>query len=291
MFYDQFNDPDFPQHGNASPAKPDANGSAARRFEWQDILILVLIVVFGITLLISGGVLIKRYVDDRKTQNNFSALQDLMVEEEPEQHSATLNLEDTSRFTALQERNEECVGWISIDYTDLSYPVMYSPTRPNFYLKHDFDGNYSDYGVPYLDEDCTLTEDSRSNNLIIYGHNMKTGIIFEPLTGYLEGDFYIEHPTIRLETLYDDAEYEVFAAFEIDVVEDPNFVYNEYYDMDAETFDWFVNEVITRSPVKTGIVPAYGEELITLSTCEYTTDNGRLVVCAHKIDEDTDANT
>lgn len=279
MFYDQDRDPAF------APQQPQRKRSRAKRRSGHkgDLIFLLLTLLFSAALLISGGVLVKRYLDDRKTQDDFAALQDLMPTPQPAAADETAPVDNTDRFAALQAQNSECVGWISIDYTDLSYPVMYSPTRPNFYLKHDFQGEYSDYGVPYLDEDCTLTAEGCSNNLIIYGHNMKTGIIFRPLVGYLQKDFYTVHPRLRLDTLYDSAEYEVFAAFEIDVVQEPDFVYNEYHDMDEETFDWFVAEVKRRSPVDSGITPVYGDQLLTLSTCEYTTANGRMVVCARRV--------
>lgn len=280
LFYDQDKDPDFP--AAAQPRRGQGKKKTARRGDWIFPLLMLL---FSAVLLVSGGVLVKRYLDDRKTQDDFAALQALLPTPAPagDEADAVPASTGAERFAALQAQNPECVGWISIPYTDLSYPVMHSPTRPNFYLKHAFDGTYSDYGVPYLDEDCTLTADACSDNLIIYGHNMKTGIIFGPLTGYLQKEFYTVHPVVHLDTVRGSADYEVFAAFEIDVVEDPDFVYNEYYDMDEETFDRFVNEVLSRSPVDSGIRPVYGDELLTLSTCEYTTDNGRMVVCARRV--------
>ncbi len=278
MFYDQDRDPDFPPQRAAAPRhRARGRKKPVRR---GDVVLLVLTFLFSVVLLVSGGVLVKRYLDDRKTQEDFADLQTLLPAPAPAADADAAPAPD--RFAALQAQNPDCVGWIRIPYTELSYPVMYTPAQPNYYLKHAFDGTYSDYGVPYLDEDCTLTADGHSNNLIIYGHNMKTGIIFGPLTGYLQQDFYTVHPTVQLDTLYDSAEYEVFAAFEIDVVDDPGFVYNEYYDMDEETFDWFVAEVKRRSPVDSGITPVYGEDLLTLSTCEYDTANGRLVVCARR---------
>lgn len=284
MFYDQDRDPDFPPKARQDRPKKGKDGAKRRPAAGRtDLVLTLLTLVFSVALLVSGGILVKRYLDDRRVQEDFSALRALLPAPAAGTSGEDAPAPAADRFAALQSENPECIGWISIDYTDLSYPVMYSPARPDFYLKHDFAGERSDYGVPYLDAACTLTAEGRSDNLIIYGHNMKTGLIFEPLTGYLQNDFYTVHPTVRLDTLYDGAEYEVFAAFEIDVVQDPDFVYNEYHDMDAETFDRFVNEVKRRSPVDSGITPVYGEDLITLSTCEYDTADGRMVVCARRV--------
>ena len=189
-------------------------------------------------------------------------------------------MDNATRFAPLVARNPDFVGWIKIEGTNLSFPVMYSPDRPDFYLRHDFSQEYSNYGTPYLDEDCTLTADAQSNNLVIYGHNMKTGTIFGCLTDYKEASMYEEHPTIRLDTLYGGGDYEVYAAFAIDVVQDTSFPYNTFLDMDEATFNEFVAETKRRSDVDSGITPSYGDQLLTLSTCEYSSANGRYVVCA-----------
>ena len=246
----------------------------------SDILYTIAIVIFAIIFLVCAGLLVKRLIDDKKTEGEFAALSDLIDETaEPAEEGET----NAEKFARLVERNSEFIGWISIEDTNLDFPVMYSPTRADFYLRHDFEGEYSNYGVPYLDEDCTLTADSRSSNLIIYGHNMKTGTIFGCLTGYKESSYYAEHPYIQFDTLYGDGTYEVFAAFAIDVVSDTSFAYNTYIDMDEAAFDKFVGEVKRRSDVDSGITPEYGDELLTLSTCEYSSSNGRYVVCARRV--------
>lgn len=267
--YDQDKDVDY-KH---SRRKKKRSGS--------DILYTIAIAIFALIFLICAGLLIKRLIDDRQTENEFSALSDLIDETaEPAAEGET----NADKFARLVERNSEFIGWISIENTNLDFPVMYSPTRADFYLRHDFEGEYSNYGVPYLDEDCTLTAEDRSENLIIYGHNMKTGTIFGSLTGYKEASYYSEHPYIEFDTLYGDGTYQVFGAFAIDVVSDTSFAYNTYIDMDETTFDEFVNEVKRRSDVDSGITPEYGDELLTLSTCEYSSSNGRYVVCARRVE-------
>lgn len=162
---------------------------------------------------------------------------------------------------------------------------MYAPDNKDFYLRHDFNKAYSVYGVPYLDEQTTLGANAESDNLIIYGHNMKTGTIFGCLTEYRKGDYYQEHPFIEFDTVYGDAKYEVFGAFTIDVVNDTSFIYNQYIDMDEDAYNRYVDQVISRSDVDSGIRPAYGEQLLTLSTCEYSSANGRYVVVARRVSD------
>ena len=243
-----------------------------------NLLMAVCLVVF----LVSGGVLAKRFYDDRQTENEFASLQAMIDTDAP----ATGEESNSAKFAALRDQNSDFIGWISIDGTNLDFPVMYAPDNKDFYLRHDFNKEYSVYGVPYLDEKTTLGANDQSENLIVYGHNMKTGTIFGCLTGYKEAGYYTEHPRIRFDTVYGDGTYEVFAAFAIDVVQDTSFVYNEYVDLDEATYNEYVDEVIARSDVDTGIRPSYGEQLLTLSTCEYSSDNGRYVVVARRVSDE-----
>ena len=77
----------------------------------------------------------------------------------------------------------------------------------------------------------------------------------------------------------------MFGAFTIDVVNDTSFIYNQYIDMDEDAYNRYVDQVISRSDVDSGIRPAYGEQLLTLSTCEYSSANGRYVVVARRVSD------
>lgn len=270
------------QPGHEAPSAPAPKAKRRR----SSIGYTVAMIFFGAVFLVSAGLLVKRFLDDRKTENEFASLQAMI------DTTATTDTQDPTgesvnpngaKFAALRDKNSDFIGWISIDGTNLDFPVMYAPTNKDFYLRHDFNKEYSIYGVPYLDEKTTLGANAESDNLIIYGHNMKTGTIFGCLTGYKKADYYQQHPYIEFDTVYGDAQYEVFAAFAIDVVNDTSFVYNQYIDMDEESYNAYVEEVCRRSDVDTGIRPAYGEQLLTLSTCEYSTDNGRFVVVARRV--------
>lgn len=270
------------QPGHEAPSAPAPKAKRRR----SSIGYTVAMIFFGAVFLVSAGLLVKRFLDDRKTENEFASLQAMI------DTTATTDTQDPTgesvnpngaKFAALRDKNSDFIGWISIDGTNLDFPVMYAPTNKDFYLRHDFNKEYSIYGVPYLDEKTTLGANAESDNLIIYGHNMKTGTIFGCLTGYKKVDYYQRHPYIEFDTVYGDAQYEVFAAFAIDVVNDTSFVYNQYVDMDEESYNAYVEEVCRRSDVDTGIRPAYGEQLLTLSTCEYSTDNGRFVVVARRV--------
>lgn len=97
---------------------------------------------------------------------------------------------------ALITENADCIGWLSIDGTNISYPVMYTPSEPQKYLRRNFYGEYSQSGVPFLDGRCDL----QSTNLIIYGHNMKNGTMFSDLKKYVNREFLNTHRTVKFET-------------------------------------------------------------------------------------------
>ena len=113
------------------------------------------------------------------------------TESEPnEQPAAERNIQ------ALIAENADCIGWLSIDGTSISYPVMHTPSDPQKYLRRNFYGKYSQSGVPFLDGRCDL----QSSNLIIYGHNMRNGTMFADLKKYVDRDFLSAHRTVKFET-------------------------------------------------------------------------------------------
>lgn len=110
---------------------------------------------------------------------------------EPTEQSATEH-----NIPALIAVNGDCIGWLSIDGTSISYPVMYTPSEPQKYLRRNFYGKYSQSGVPFLDGRCGTD----GGNLIIYGHNMKNGTMFSDLKRYVDRDFLNAHRTVKFET-------------------------------------------------------------------------------------------
>ena len=109
---------------------------------------------------------------------------------------------------ALISENADCIGWLSIDGTSISYPVMYTPSEPQKYLRRSFYGQYSQSGVPFLDGRCSTV----GGNLIIYGHNMKNGTMFSDLKKYVNIEFLNTHRTVKFETVDGSRYYTVTEA-------------------------------------------------------------------------------
>lgn len=187
-----------------------------------------------------------------------------------------------ARYEALYRENNDLVGWIKIDGTNINYPVVQSKDAPNFYLKHDFEKNYTDYGCPYAQQNCDVQ--APSDNVVLYGHNMKDGTMFCDLTNYKSESFWAQHRTIQFDTLTQKNEYTVIAAFKGEA--DELFAYNAFVDAATpEEFDAYVAAVKELALYDTGISATYGDKLITLSTCEYSFENGRMVVVAKRTTE------
>lgn len=183
---------------------------------------------------------------------------------------------------ALHEENPDCIGWLTVDGTMIDYPVMHHPEEENYYLHRDFDGNYNANGCLFLAENC---EPETSDNLIIYGHHMNSGKMFAALEGYKEKKFCEEHSLIIYNTLHGKETYQVLAAFATPVYTGNDFAYYAFIKAESKRdYDSFIEAVKKRSLYDTGVTAVYGEKLLTLSTCEYSQKNGRMVVVAKKIE-------
>lgn len=249
---------------------------------------IALICAFSILLAVSSGFLIKQYIDSEKQSELYDNLIETIEETDTEKDTMTYSQDKSflSDYQDLYLQNNDMVGWIKIEDTKINYPVMQSKDNPNFYLKHGFDKAYTDYGCPYIQENCDV--DIPSDNLIIYGHNMKDSSMLSGLMKYTDKSFWESHKTIRFDTLTEKCNYEVIAVFKTVVYTDSPESFKYYQFVNADTGDEF-NAYITKCKelalYDTGVTAEYGDKLITLSTCEYSRNNGRMVVVAKKIAE------
>ena len=271
----------------------------------------VLLILFAAIFLISGYFLLDYFLDSRKQQNSVDELVEILNSATqpkpdilPEDNHVNPELEITEpinpwvqvtnpktgetvellpEFSELYLMNPDLVGWISIDDTAINYPVLQTPDRKDYYLRRDFYGDYDTHGCIYVQENCDIY--APSDNVTIYGHRMNDGTMFNNLRFYTDKDYWEEHKYIQFNTLKEHHTYEIFSVFTIAASVNAPFQYHLFTDAaDEEHFDEFVANCRSYALYDTGIVPSYGDKLITLSTCEYTHTNGRLVVVARRID-------
>ena len=181
------------------------------------------------------------------------------------------------------QMNNDMVGWITIPDTKINYPVMQTVDMKDYYLKRNFDKQWSDWGAIYADESCDVN--LPSDNITLYGHHMKDGSMFAGLDKFKKQDFWEDHQTFYFDTLYERHTYKIWAVFKTSANLNQGYAYHMFSDAaNEEEFNEFVSTVKSLQFYETGYTPEYGEKLLTLSTCEYSLDNGRFVDCAVRID-------
>ena len=157
----------------------------------------------------------------------------------------------------------------------------------DYYLTHNYKKEKASTGSIFLDKDFDLI--NGSSNYLIYGHRNKSGLMFEDLIKYAEEDFYKEHTKIKFTTNKDDSIYEILSVFYSRVYyKSEQNVFRYYYFVNAnneQEYNDFVNNAKKVSLYDTGVTAKYGDQLLTLSTCEYSQEDGRFAVVCKKIED------
>lgn len=280
--------------------------------------IQILLVVIGVIAFISGIVLLAR--QQRAAQESEAMLASMQAQAESREQEARSSTE-TSEISDVKEdassdneqsevtsdevvetapespvlvtnpyidsflANDHMVGWLKIEGTVIDYPVMWTPEDENFYLYKNFEGREDKNGSLLLDTDSSLNP--LTTNLIIHGHNMRSGAMFGTLTDYEDPEYCKEHNIITLYTEEFERRYEVVAVFRSQVYRKKDQVFKFYKFFQADTqeeFDDFYNNIKALSLYDTGVTAQFGDHFITLSTCVYHVEQGRFVVVAKEID-------
>ena len=205
--------------------------------------------------------------------------------------------EKTQKMEEVYTMNDSSVGWIKIDGTVIDYPVMQTPSDEEYYLNRDFNGRYNVYGSIFADTSSQIGSGTRaanytdgsapSTNIILYGHNMKNGSMFGSLDKYKDAGYGKSHSIIKFSSLYEDREYQIISVFLSQVFKKTQtdvFKYYQFFNAsNEEEFDYFYSNIKMMSLYDTGVSAEYGDEFITLSTCAYHVEKGRLVIVAKRI--------
>lgn len=180
--------------------------------------------------------------------------------------------------------NKDMAAWLLVPDTGIDYPVMWTPRDENYYLKRGFDGRDNQNGCLILDTDSSL--EPLTTNLIIHGHNMRSGAMFGNLTKYEEEAYCQEHSQMYLYTPECQRCYEVIAVFRSQVFKKNDDVFKFYQFFQADTqeeFDDFYQNIKEMSIYDTGVTAEFGDCFLTLSTCAYHVEQGRFVVVAKEV--------
>lgn len=189
-------------------------------------------------------------------------------------------------YKKIYAENEDLVGWLQIEGTNINYPVLQSDTEKDsqFYLTHSFAKKKDKNGSLFMDYRNDFLD--RDTNIIIYGHNMKSGAMFGSLKMYLDADYLEKHKKVQFDTIYEHGTYEVIGAFLSEVSYQDEYAFRYYNFLNAKNeseFEAFRANVMQLDAQKKGALDAkYGDQLLTLSTCSSYTDEGRMFIIAKK---------
>ncbi len=244
-----------------------------------NVILFVLLLIF-----IGSGLYLFRYFwNARQTEDELVELQQLKTEDVGEEIQSADGYTIMKEYRKLYQKNDDLIGWVTVKNTKIDYPVMQTKKDSEYYLHRNFKKKEDVNGLPFLDAKCDV-EDPNSN-LMVYGHHMKSGLMFAHLEDFEAKDFYQKHKTIEFDTLYEKRQYEVAAVFRSQIYKENQDVF-KYYSyggpLSERQFNTYVKNCQKLSIHKTGVTPKYGEQLLTLVTCAYHVENGRFVVVAKR---------
>lgn len=235
---------------------------------------------------------------DYRTQKNIEAQnklreqsgQEQFVDKQTNSYSINYDAEKVvpdvlDEYKILYNKNKKLIGWLEIDDTNINYPVMQTINN-EYYLDHNLNQEYDKNGSIFMDKDCDILKPS--TNFILYGHNMKNGKMFGKLSLYSSEDYYKNHKYIQFDTIYEKGTYEIMYVFRSQIYTEEEIVFKYYQFIDVlseQEFDSYIQAMAELSLYDTGVEAQFGDQLLTLSTCDYYVDDGRFVVVAKKIME------
>lgn len=255
---------------------------------WLRLLLSVLCLLVTLGCIIYLG---NYFLKAKKSQDNVENLKnqislDLTAPDQPPEFVEVNGRLVQKKFAELYRANPDFVGWITIPDTKVDYPVMQNMEENEYYIHRNFQQEWDDSGLPFLDFRCSFTDPT--DNMLIYGHNMKAGTMFSGIISYDSQEFYDAHKTFTFNTIDGDGEYEVIAAFYSQIYSETDtesFKYYQFFDAASEEeFDAYVEQVKALTPYEIDATAEYGDSLITLSTCAYHTEDGRFAVVARKVE-------
>ena len=267
-------------------------------------ILIIIAAVCAVGMAVSAVRMIQLYVGKVQTDNSYSRLREHINEpvdsetQTPDESDSGADTPDTAasqpdtsapkeptidpKYAQIHAMNSDFVGWIRIDGTNIDYPVMQTVDDPEYYLTRNFDKENDWHGVPFLDFRCDLTS---ADNYIVYGHRMYDGSMFEDLVKFADASFCEEKHTIEFDTLYESGKWEPVVVFSISAGDMYMFPYNTVTEFSYR--DQTASDYVSRCKPYAIWCDENADlsknKLLTLSTCEYSHTNGRLVIVAAKV--------
>lgn len=206
------------------------------------------------------------------------------VSDEVEEEIVVEELIMQDKFADMYERNNDLIGWIRVN-EDIDYPIVWRDEDNDFYMNHDYDKNFSDDGWIFLDKrNGNLMNDDQ---LLIYGHNMRSGSMFGELDRYRKLSYVQEQPFIEIQSIYDaePRKYVIVSLFDASMNKDHE-SYIKITNFNFETPEEkqsYIDAISAKSLLDLPCDAVSEDQLVTLVTCSYSQPNGRFLVVAREL--------
>ncbi len=216
------------------------------------------------------------------------AVEETKIVDTIEVDESKVTKESTKRMIqvkSLQQENSDVVGFLEIENTNISYPVVQGNDN-EYYMTHNYKKEKSKNGAIFLDKDYDWN--IPSNNYLIYGHNLNNGTMFQELLKYADESYYKEHLTISFTTADEEGVYDIISVFRSKVYNTNDNVFKYYFFINPKTeeeYNYYIKNIKDISLYNIEKTADYGTQLVTLSTCSYHVKDGRFVVVGAKVKE------
>ncbi len=270
---------------NLIPKKDDSTAEKIRKI----IMILCVLAFLGSALYLFNDYVIEPY----KNVKQIGELESLISDSDKVADKLTLEQQYPGvefpegmleKYAALYARNQDFVGWITIDGFDISLPIVQGDNNEE-YLKTNFDGKSNKYGSIFMN--CSNSVDRLNYNTTLFGHYMFDSKMFGNLVQYKSAAGYKKAPVIEFNTLFADYKWKVFAVFITNGTQegDNGYLFNYIFtDLSTqEAVESFMGEIKQRSIYYPAVDIAVSDKILTLSTCTYEFEEARLVIMARMV--------
>lgn len=254
---------------------------------WKLIVLMLCCSMIGVC----GKYLYDYFAQSAENKNAYADITVIGFPDDADNQDVDISDDETEKemevsdfdYDSLLTINSDCIGWIRIDGTDIDYPVVQAADN-SFYLHHNFNQESAICGAIFMDyrNDIDLSRE----HLILYGHQMKDGSMFKQLNGYKDKDFYKEHPEITLYLRNQKYSYDVVAVYVTNIARSGGYYNYLHGNTREEQTEYLQNKMAAYQLYDTGLTVTQDDELLSLSTCEYSSTNGRLIVLAKRRCED-----
>lgn len=202
-------------------------------------------------LLISSYILIRELKEFKESNSSTLELIEEVITED------TNSKETTIDWNKLKDINDDIIGWIKINDTNIDYPILKDNTELK-YLNHSYNGKYNKNGSIF-----TLNRKPFNDRItIIYGHNMKSNIMFSELDKYMNKDFFDKHKYFEIYTEECNYKATIFSCYSIGVNQEENNIKLLRFEDEIE---YYKNKSKIKSEENIGEI----KKIVKLSTCSY----------------------